>query len=175
MRIIVHGTVCICCMWIFGCATSEPDLSSREPRSKTKQSAPLAVHESDFQPSKYDVEIAQVESSSQRYAIPEQDTSIAASNAATELIPGFRVQVIFSNSIDEATRMKNELTPLFPSDAVYMLYDSPYYKVRVGDYEERSHAALVLKFLLEKGYTQSWIVPDRVREKPSRSAPPQTR
>jgi hypothetical protein len=175
MRIIAYGAVYLCCAWIIGCAASEPETASHEPRSKVKQSAPLTVHERDFSPSQYDVAIAQVESSSQRYVIPDEDTLTTASNSREALLPGFRVQVMFSNSIDEATRMKNELTPLFPSDIVYTLYDSPYYKVRVGDYQERNHAAQTLKLLLEKGYTQSWIVPDRVRENPVHNPPTPTR
>jgi hypothetical protein len=172
MDIATRITVFLCCALILGCAASEPETLPREPRQKTPHTAPLTVYERDFTPSRFDVAIAQVESSSQRYTAREQDTITTAANPTAELTPGFRVQVMFSNSIDEATKVKSEVALLFPADIVYMLYDSPYYKVRVGDYQERNNAAQALKILIEKGYMQSWIVPDRVQKNPLKPPPP---
>jgi hypothetical protein len=165
-------TAFLCCTLMLGCAASEPETSPREPRQKNTSTAPLTVYERDFMPSHFDVAIAQVESSSQRYTAREQDTITTATNTTTELTPGFRVQVMFSNSINEATKVKNEVALLFSADIVYVLYDSPYYKVRVGDYQERNDATQALKILIDKGYMQSWIVPDRVQKNPLKSPPP---
>lgn len=162
----------LCCAFLIGCAASSPEPPQRAQRPKTQKSAPLDVFERDFSPSRYDVAIAEVESSSQRYTFKGSDTADQTANSAAELVPGFRVQVMFSNSIDEATKVKSEVASLFPIDMVYMLYDSPYYKVRVGDYQERSNAAQALKILLDKGYVQSWIVQDRVQKNPSKPLPP---
>jgi len=175
MRITTSLPIILCCALILGCAASQPETPANEPRPKTQQSAPLTVYERDFAPSRYDVAIAEVESSSQHYIAKEQDSIDTAVRSTTGLVPGFRVQVMFSNSIDEATKVKGEVGQLFPFDIVYMLYDSPYYKIRVGDYQERNNAAQALKILLEKGYMQSWIVPDRVQRNPLKLPPTPTK
>ncbi len=162
----------LCCAILIGCAASGPEPPQRAQRPKTQKNAPLDVFERDFAPSRYDVAIAEVESSSQRYTDKGRDTTNAAASRTVELIPGFRVQVMFSNSIDEASKVKSDVAILFPVDMVYMLYDSPYYKVRVGDYQERNSAAHALKILLDKGYVQSWIVPDRVQKNPTKQLTP---
>lgn len=162
----------LCCLLLAGCAGSEPEPPSRAAHPRAQKSAPLDVFERDFSPSHYDVAIAEVESSSVRYTTIGRDTASLAGNSAVELVPGYRVQVMFSNSIDEATKVKSEVSVLFPADIVYMLYDSPYYRIRVGDFQERSGAARALKILLDKGYGQSWIVPDRVVNNPVKPPPP---
>jgi hypothetical protein len=171
MERVTRITVFLCCTMILGCAASEPETPQREPRQKIPRTAPLTVYERDFTPSRFDVAIAQVESSSQRYTAREHDTIATAANPAAEFTPGFRVQVMFSSSIDEATQVKSEVALLFPSEIVYMVYDSPYYKVRVGDYQERNYAAQALKILIDKGYMQSWIVSDRVQKNPLKLPP----
>ncbi len=149
-----------------GCSSSETGTTDRKPPAKTPKNAPLKVYEQEFTPSKYDTDIAVVESSSHRYTEKPPDTTASAAPQTMTLVPGYRVQVMFSGSIDEATKVKNEVGLLFPTDIVYMIYDSPYYKVRLGDYQERSDAARAMKVLLEKGYSQAWIVPDRVQSHP---------
>ena len=47
-----------------------------------------------------------------------------------------------------------------------MIYDSPYYKVRVGDFLSRPETNQLLKALMERGYDEAWIVADRVLKNP---------
>jgi hypothetical protein len=171
MSILLRIIPFLCCALLLGCASSGSESPQRTQQPKSQKNAPLDVFEREFSPSQFDVAIAEVESSTQRYTTKDRDTINATANSAVELVAGFRVQVIFSNSIDEATKIKNEVISLFPTDMVYMLYDSPYYKVRVGDYRERNTAARTLKILMDKGYVQSWIVPDRIQKNPTKPPP----
>lgn len=52
-------------------------------------------------------------------------------------IPGYRIQVFFasgSDSKDRANAVKAEVLKRHTLDDVYILFEAPYYKVRVGDY-----------------------------------------
>ena len=47
-------------------------------------------------------------------------------------------------------------------DSVYVVYDPPVYKVRVGDYTSRLEASRKLSTFIDKGYPDAWIVADRI-------------
>jgi hypothetical protein len=58
--------------------------------------------------------------------------------------------------------MKEVVTEKFIGDSVYVVYDAPVYKIRVGDFVNRYEANQRLPEFTEKGYRDAWIVPDRI-------------
>ena len=79
-----------------------------------------------------------------------------------EVVQGFRIQIFSSSNVDEATLMKNLALEKFVGDSIYVVYDAPVYKVRVGDFLNRYEANQRLPEFVEKGYREAWIVPDRI-------------
>jgi len=79
-----------------------------------------------------------------------------------EVIQGFRIQIFSSSNVDETTLMKNLALEKFVGDSIYVVYDAPVYKVRVGDFVNRYEANQRLPEFIEKGYRDAWIVPDRI-------------
>ncbi len=82
---------------------------------------------------------------------------------------GFRVQVLVTNRLDSANSVKNSLQSLlsssiFQSQKVYIIYEPPNYKVRVGDFERLQDASVLRKFLIENGFKYAWIVNDRIKK-----------
>jgi hypothetical protein len=55
-------------------------------------------------------------------------------------IPGFRVQVISTMNRNKATEAKARLMQLFPDYSTYLSYQSPYFRVRIGDFRSRDAA-----------------------------------
>ena len=87
------------------------------------------------------------------------DTYIIA-NAARPGMQGFRVRIFFdlgqqsrTTSLDEQTKFMEAM----PGINVYRTFDSPYYKVSVGDFRTRDEALKLLKSI-EKEYPKAFIV-----------------
>ncbi len=142
---------------LWGCSSSESELKQQP---KTPASATLQTFEKDFRPSRYDPDIAAVESTAQHVRLPKDTATDRV--VLQETMSGYRVQILVTNNITEANQLKGDVSLAFPNDIVYVVYEAPYYKVRLGDFKFRAEAARALKALSEKGYSQAWIIPDRV-------------
>ncbi len=73
---------------------------------------------------------------------------------------GFRVQLDNVTSKAEASRIQKRALQLF--DHVYIIFHSPSYKVRGGDYLERGEALQAAENARASGYRSAWVVPDNV-------------
>jgi hypothetical protein len=75
---------------------------------------------------------------------------------------GFRIRLYFDlgqHSRNASEEVMNEFMANYPGIAVYRSFDSPYYKVSVGDYRTRDEALKLLKTLQRK-YPKAFIVPE---------------
>ena len=82
-----------------------------------------------------------------------------------ELITGYRVQLIATRSVVEARAVKKEALLTF-EDLVYMTFDDPYYKVRLGDETSRFDANDLQEVAVSKGYFGAWVVRTMVNKNP---------
>lgn len=83
-------------------------------------------------------------------------------NASKPGMQGFRIRLYFdlgqqSRTVSED--VMNQFMENYPGVSVYRSFDSPYYKVSVGDFRTRDEA---LKFLktIERKYPKAFIVPE---------------
>lgn len=75
---------------------------------------------------------------------------------------GYRVQVISTNSRDQALRMKTELMSRFPDQKTYTSYQSPLFKVRIGNFVRKEDAEQFRK-MLTRLYPQGvYVVEDLI-------------
>jgi hypothetical protein len=142
-----------------GCGIFSPEKTSKTPAEERKEF--FDKYEKTFDPSAYDKEEDSVNARNNREKI--SITSRESEAKQPELISGFRIQLLLTPDITEANNIKNEVTPLI-KDVVYIIFESPYYKVRIGDCRTRATANQLLKSLLDLGYKNAWIVPDRVNK-----------
>jgi hypothetical protein len=70
---------------------------------------------------------------------------------------GYRVQIFLSDDLREASRIMAEARERFEEE-VYLEYDAPYYKVRVGDFGTESEGQGLLKMAQRFGYQDAWLV-----------------
>lgn len=129
--------------------------------TKTSREVDVREYEKDFDPEKYNrketLEVKKTE--------PVQEAGFSKSRNSRdkfEKIPGYRVQILSTNNVDEATSKKEELQTMLDSLKVYLVYDAPYYKIRVGDCTNREEAAILRDQLRENGLAEAWIVPDQI-------------
>lgn len=59
---------------------------------------------------------------------------------STGLYKGFRLQMISTPRRDDATQMKSELLNRFPDQKTYTLFQSPNFKVRMGNFLKKEEA-----------------------------------
>lgn len=76
-------------------------------------------------------------------------------------VPGYRVQLFASATNDGANKIASEARFKF-TEQVYVEYEAPYYKVRVGDYKNRSDAEILREKAKNLGYPDAWIVQTEV-------------
>lgn len=66
---------------------------------------------------------------------------------ARRVAKGFRLLVINTNKRDEAMNAKAKLYQYFPELKSYLLYQSPYFKLKAGNFKERKDAETYQKKL----------------------------
>jgi len=78
--------------------------------------------------------------------------------------PGFRIQIYFGNgnkAKEEALRIRNSFSEEFPNTESYISFQTPFFKVRVGDYITRYDAYLAFQEISKK-YPQAFLVEDLI-------------
>lgn len=82
------------------------------------------------------------------------------------LYKGFRIQVISTSNREDAFRIKADLLSKFPDQKTYMVYQSPNFKVRIGNYLKKEEAEK-FKAQLNKLFPQGvYIVEDGIEYTP---------
>ncbi len=74
-----------------------------------------------------------------------------------EMVPGYRVQIISTRDEAEARAIKRDALLMF-DQGVYLTFDDPYYKVRIGDDISRFDANDLQEVAVKKGYLEAWVV-----------------
>jgi len=79
---------------------------------------------------------------------------------------GFRLLVINTNKRDEAINAKTKLYQYFPELKSYLLYQSPYYKLKAGNFKERKDAEAYQKKLTPFFPKGVFVMNDLIEVKP---------
>jgi len=96
----------------------------------------------------------------------EINAAIKKANARTAR--GFRVLVINTNKRDEAIAAKTKVYTNFPELKAYLVYQSPYFKLKVGNFKTREDAQQYQKSLgyyFPKGV---FVIPDTIEITPEK-------
>ncbi|NQV36569.1 MAG: SPOR domain-containing protein [Candidatus Marinimicrobia bacterium] len=78
-----------------------------------------------------------------------------------QLINGYRVQVMATRYYEKADSLRSALTTQYGSE-VYIDFEAPNYKVRVGNCIVRKQAEELQDALKSRGYDSAWIIRTRV-------------
>lgn len=95
-------------------------------------------------------------------------SSASPTPAPNRMLDGFRIQLFATRDIETATLQKKEAEYEFASDSVgvYIEFDSPLYKVRMGDCQSREDAEQLLKLARARGFPTAFIVKSKVYAAP---------
>lgn len=80
-------------------------------------------------------------------------------NANRSRMNGFRVQLAQNSSRSFVLEKKNDFLQKFPNIRTYMVYEQPYFKLRVGNYESKLEAFKMYRDIL-RNFGNAFIVED---------------
>jgi len=78
---------------------------------------------------------------------------------------GFRLEIFFGSDTkarEQAEHVKNDCNTLYPDIPAYLLFQTPNFKVRIGDFRSKSEALKTKAFISSK-YPNAFIVKDNIR------------
>lgn len=90
------------------------------------------------------------------------------SRDARRYVKGFRIMVITTNNRDEANSAKAKIYTYFPELKAYLWHQSPYYKLKVGNFKDRKDAESYQRRLNAYFPKGVFIMPDTIEVKPGR-------
>lgn len=87
-------------------------------------------------------------------------------NKKSRGISGWRVQIYFSSgrtAMEKANDLKLEFEEEYPDIPIYVVYQAPYFKVRIGNFRKSEKTkAIKLKKEISDKYPTTWIVEDLI-------------
>lgn len=90
------------------------------------------------------------------------------SRDARKTTKGFRLMIISTNNRDEAISAKTKVYTYFPELKAYLWHQSPYYKVKAGNFKDRKDAEAYRKRLNAYFPKGVFIMQDIIEVKPSK-------
>ncbi len=78
---------------------------------------------------------------------------------------GWRIQVLNTNNRELANKTKADLLMRFPAHKSYLMYQTPFFKVRIGNFKDRGAAEDLKKQLRAMFPTGVYIIPDIIEYK----------
>ena len=152
---------------LLSCSTSglgwkaEKDAAKRSKNAYIEDFDPATLHDDDITVTPVDAAQPQTD------AVPAHDTVSEAADME-EMIQGYRVQLLATK--DEAMAREEMRKAMMTFDQkVYLEYEAPYYKLRIGDFASRKEAETYKESVVrtgirdkEKEWQGAWIVPSKV-------------
>jgi hypothetical protein len=81
---------------------------------------------------------------------------------------GFRIQVLNTTDRTQALNAKSKLLSLYPDHKTYLMYQAPYFKLRIGNFEDRKEADALKKELNRLFPTGVFVIPSEIEFKPEK-------
>jgi len=151
-------------LFLCSCAMPKPGVENKDTDENSK-----GVINENFDPLILNDDDLVVKKNSATEATSDFDESLLK-NATDSLeiaqeVQGYRVQICALSDQEAARDIQREAILKF-NDNIYLIYDSPYYKVRVGDCTSRYDADKLQRFAVEKGFHDAWVVKTKVKPTP---------
>lgn len=81
-------------------------------------------------------------------------------------MPGYRLQIVNTTDRNKAIDAKTKVYQLYPELKAYLLFQSPYYRIRVGNFKTRAEAEGYVRSLQRDFPGSIFIMKDIIEVKP---------
>ncbi|MBN2279023.1 MAG: SPOR domain-containing protein [Candidatus Marinimicrobia bacterium] len=88
--------------------------------------------------------------------------NLAGNEMRTMEMQGWKIQLYSTKNFYEADSIKNLADQAFPNEEVISVFNSPYYKIRMGNCKNRNEAEYLLEEAKRRQFHNAWIIPSRV-------------
>ena len=160
VKTYMYFSILILILLISACSTTK-SLMTEDERSKDEEKKSGIVNEF-FDPlilNNEDLKVKKTISIESKSDQVEQNLSQSdTSYKKLEIAPGYRVQICAVSDENRAKQVQRDAILKFIDHDVYLIYDTPYYKVRVGDCLTRYEADKLQQLAIEKGFDDAWVV-----------------
>lgn len=145
---------------VYACASSKQTVDSNTlPKTSPYDESfdPNTLNDDDIVITKYDQPVSAVKAETKEIVGNTENVEIKE-------IRGYRVQIIATKSIEAASQAEMEAKDIFDalSHKVYLIFDAPNYKVRVGDVASRDEADEIREIAKDYGYRGAFVVSSKV-------------
>ncbi|MEI6880014.1 MAG: SPOR domain-containing protein [Bacteroidota bacterium] len=82
-------------------------------------------------------------------------------NRIANVIDGYRIQLFSGAERNNANALKTKFLKLYPETPAYLIYQQPYFKLRVGDYRTKIETQQIF-YKLQDDFGQVIIIPDKI-------------
>jgi len=155
---------------IYGCSASSPNRYG-EAATKTSENSNAKEYKEDFNLAPYrqkiDTKDFNLDSSfgnnNDVWYNFEVDSSI--DTTAPQIIgktDGYRLQIFVTDNLQQADSIKDDAQTKLNEKDVYISFDPPFYKVKIGDFKNYSDAKDFRFKLNQLGYAEARIVNDKI-------------
>jgi hypothetical protein len=112
-----------------------------------------------------DITVTPLEPEEVDVAVVDQNNIVLTEEYSTEeMVQGYRVQLLSTSREDQAREAKKKAMIKF-NVTVYLDYETPNWKIRMGDCNTKKEADALRHEAMRKGFPDAWVVPSHVRLK----------
>jgi len=112
-----------------------------------------------IKPVKIDARVDIPELFEQKFRITEKTDT----DSTFQEINGFRLQIFKTEDINEAKKRENMYIGNFGEENVLLIFEKPFYKIRIGRFRNKDEAVESQELLRQKGIDDTIIIPDVVK------------
>ena len=169
LKLLITFTVIL--VLLIGCSASTGSRYETKEETKSTNTNSVDVNkqvEEDFDITPYETEIDIEAPPISTDKLPPDiwyEYSTLTPDSARKIIgtaDGYRVQVISTDDIDEANLVRSEIYQHTSRKEVYVIFEPPFYKVKVGDFTSKTEAENLRFKLNQLGYTESKVIQETV-------------
>ena len=173
MNHIVFSILVINLLLFIQACSASTDTRYEEENNKTgvesRDTVVIIQEDFDISPYRMQIDIEDSESGSEgftdvwyQYENLQDDSISGVNGKIIGTVDGFRVMVLVTDNMDEANSVRDEVGNRISRRELYISFEPPFYKVKIGDFKSITEAN-ELKFKLSQlGYTHARVVQETV-------------
>jgi hypothetical protein len=165
------GLFCLFGCFLIACSTSQ---FSGTENGSTGQKKDKSQYREDFDPATLGqddfVVVPTPKASSRDSTVIEPRDMNPVESPQEEGVQGFRIQLLATKIEDQAREEQRKAIFKF-QERVYLDFESPYYKLRVGDCATRKEAETLRNKAVTLGFDNPWIVQSKINRNTRGQAP----
>lgn len=156
--------------FLVGCSASTSTRYEKTEKTNGNEEENKATINEDFDITEYKTKIEiektytneEISDAWYGYEGDSEESNVRQNNKIVETVDGYRVLVVATDDMDAANSVREDILDKIKRKEVYISFEPPFYKVKVGDFTDITESNN-LKFKLNQlGYTEARVIKETV-------------